>query len=91
MYGCARKAPDALQVIGNGDVYSYLDWNKHKTSCPNLSTLMIARGALMKVCNCSISLGKIKIHLDVFVILPIVIHIKMLVNNIFVIAALDFH
>ncbi|XP_074331228.1 tRNA-dihydrouridine(47) synthase [NAD(P)(+)]-like isoform X1 [Apium graveolens] len=48
VYGCARKAPDALQVIGNGDVYSYLDWNKHKTACPNLSTLMIARGALMK-------------------------------------------
>ncbi|WOH03854.1 hypothetical protein DCAR_0623254 [Daucus carota subsp. sativus] len=48
VYGCARKAPDALQVIGNGDVYSYVDWNKHKTECPKLNTLMIARGALVK-------------------------------------------
>lgn len=48
IYQCARKAPDALQVMGNGDVFSYLDWNKHKSDCPELSTFMIARGALIK-------------------------------------------
>ncbi|GMP26993.1 hypothetical protein CsSME_00003191 [Camellia sinensis var. sinensis] len=45
---CARKAPDALQVLGNGDVFTYLDWNRHKSDCPDLSTCMIARGALIK-------------------------------------------
>ncbi|XP_052192680.1 tRNA-dihydrouridine(47) synthase [NAD(P)(+)]-like isoform X2 [Diospyros lotus] len=48
IYQCARKAPDALQVLGNGDVFSYSDWNKHKSDCPQLSTCMIARGALIK-------------------------------------------
>ncbi|THG21049.1 hypothetical protein TEA_020534 [Camellia sinensis var. sinensis] len=48
IYQCARKAPDALQVLGNGDVFTYLDWNRHKSDCPNLSTCMIARGALIK-------------------------------------------
>ncbi|KAJ4967465.1 hypothetical protein NE237_019314 [Protea cynaroides] len=48
IYQCARKAPDALQVLGNGDVCSYLDWNKHKSDSPRLSTCMIARGALIK-------------------------------------------
>lgn len=50
IYQCARKAPDDLQVLGNGDVFSYLDWNMHKTECPVLATSMIARGALIKVC-----------------------------------------
>ena len=50
IYQCTRKAPDALQVLGNGDVFSYLDWNTHKSDCPELSTCMIARGALIKVC-----------------------------------------
>lgn len=49
VYQCARKAPTSLQVLGNGDVFSYLDWNKHKAECPELSALMIARGALVKV------------------------------------------
>lgn len=49
IYQCARKAPDDLQVLGNGDVFSYLDWNMHKTECPVLATCMIARGALIKV------------------------------------------
>lgn len=49
VYQCVRKAPKSLQVLGNGDVFSYLDWNKHKTVCPELSTCMIARGALVKV------------------------------------------
>ena len=61
IYQCARKAPDSLQVQGNGDIFSYLDWNKHKSACPELSTCMIARGALVKVrhaelfasCDCS--------------------------------------
>ncbi|GMP93047.1 hypothetical protein CsSME_00043038 [Camellia sinensis var. sinensis] len=48
IYQCARKAPDALQVLGNGDVFTYLDWNRHKSDCPDLSTCMISRGALIK-------------------------------------------
>ncbi|CAL5347678.1 unnamed protein product [Camellia sinensis] len=48
IYQCARKAPDALQVLGNGDVFTYLDWNRHKSDCPDLSTCMIARGVLIK-------------------------------------------
>lgn len=51
IYQCARAAPSNLQVLGNGDVYSYLDWNAHKSDCPELSTCMIARGALVKVCS----------------------------------------
>lgn len=49
IYRCVQKAPKSLQVLGNGDVFSYLDWNKHKIECPELSTCMIARGALVKV------------------------------------------
>ncbi|KAL3580731.1 hypothetical protein D5086_018566 [Populus alba] len=48
IYQCARKAPDSLQVLGNGDVFSYVDWNNHKSDCPELSSCMIARGALIK-------------------------------------------
>ncbi|PIM99835.1 tRNA-dihydrouridine synthase [Handroanthus impetiginosus] len=48
IYKCARAAPSSLQVLGNGDVFSYLDWNNHKSDCPELSTCMIARGALIK-------------------------------------------
>ncbi|XP_004230876.1 tRNA-dihydrouridine(47) synthase [NAD(P)(+)]-like [Solanum lycopersicum] len=48
VYQCARKAPKSLQVLGNGDVFSYVDWNNHKIECPELSTCMIARGALVK-------------------------------------------
>ncbi|XP_057788581.1 LOW QUALITY PROTEIN: tRNA-dihydrouridine(47) synthase [NAD(P)(+)]-like [Salvia miltiorrhiza] len=48
IYQCARAAPSNLQVLGNGDVFSYLDWNAHKSDCPELSTCMIARGALVK-------------------------------------------
>lgn len=49
IYECARKAPNDLQVLGNGDVFSYTDWIKHTSDCPELSTCMIARGALIKV------------------------------------------
>ncbi|KAK9165243.1 hypothetical protein Scep_000434 [Stephania cephalantha] len=48
IYQCARKAPDTFQVLGNGDVCSYLHWNKHLSDCPQLSACMIARGALIK-------------------------------------------
>lgn len=48
VYQCARKAPDSLQVLGNGDIFSYVDWNKHKAECSELSSCMIARGALIK-------------------------------------------
>ncbi|CAH8344619.1 unnamed protein product [Eruca vesicaria subsp. sativa] len=48
IYKCTKNASPNLQVIGNGDVYSYLDWNKHKSDCPELSSCMIARGALIK-------------------------------------------
>lgn len=45
---CVKKAPDSFQVLGNGDVFSYLDWNKHFSDCPELSSCMLARGALIK-------------------------------------------
>ncbi|KAK1571657.1 hypothetical protein Q3G72_020819 [Acer saccharum] len=48
IYQCARKAPNDLQVLGNGDINSYVDWNKHKSDCPELTSSMIARGALIK-------------------------------------------
>ncbi|KAL3621350.1 hypothetical protein CASFOL_036262 [Castilleja foliolosa] len=48
VYQCARAAPSNLPVLGNGDVFSYLDWNNHKSNCPELSSCMIARGALVK-------------------------------------------
>ncbi|XP_027353940.1 tRNA-dihydrouridine(47) synthase [NAD(P)(+)]-like isoform X2 [Abrus precatorius] len=48
VYQCARKAPKMLQVVGNGDVFSFVDWNNHRTKCPELATCMIARGALIK-------------------------------------------
>ncbi|XP_051135563.1 tRNA-dihydrouridine(47) synthase [NAD(P)(+)]-like isoform X2 [Andrographis paniculata] len=49
IYQCARTAtPSSLQVLGNGDVFSYLDWNKHRSECPSLASCMIGRGALIK-------------------------------------------
>ncbi|KAD7117521.1 hypothetical protein E3N88_04789 [Mikania micrantha] len=48
VYQCTRKTPDTLQVIGNGDIFSFSDWKKHKSDCPQLSSCMIARGALVK-------------------------------------------
>lgn len=48
IYQCAQKAPDSLQVVGNGDVCSFEDWHQHLTDCPQLSSSMIARGALAK-------------------------------------------
>lgn len=48
VYSCVRKAPNTLPVLGNGDVFSYVDWNKHLSDCPELASCMIARGALIK-------------------------------------------
>ncbi|RZC14382.1 tRNA-dihydrouridine(47) synthase [NAD(P)(+)]-like isoform C [Glycine soja] len=48
VYQCARKAPTTLPVVGNGDVFSFVDWNNHRTECPELATDMVARGALIK-------------------------------------------
>ncbi|XP_031477687.1 tRNA-dihydrouridine(47) synthase [NAD(P)(+)]-like [Nymphaea colorata] len=48
IYKCAEKTSDHLQVLGNGDVFSYTDWNKHLLDCRKLSACMIARGALIK-------------------------------------------
>ncbi|KAI0520252.1 hypothetical protein KFK09_007723 [Dendrobium nobile] len=48
IYQCTNKAPADLQVLGNGDIFSYCDYNKHMSDCPELSTCMIARGALIK-------------------------------------------
>ncbi|KAI4300087.1 hypothetical protein L6164_033503 [Bauhinia variegata] len=48
IYKCAGKAPSTLQVVGNGDVFSFVDWNNHKAEWPELASCMIARGALIK-------------------------------------------
>ncbi|KAE9603472.1 putative tRNA-dihydrouridine(47) synthase (NAD(P)(+)) transcription factor C3H family [Lupinus albus] len=48
IYQCVKKAPNTLQVVGNGDVLSFVDWNNHRTKAPELATCMIARGALIK-------------------------------------------
>lgn len=74
IYQCARKAPDSLQVLGNGDIFSYLDWNRHKSACPELSTCMIARGALVKVHHAALLLPVIVLDLHLlFFILKIFI------------------
>ena len=44
---CATSAP-GLQLIGNGDIMSYTDYNEHMQACPDLATTMLARGALIK-------------------------------------------
>ncbi|PNW84334.1 hypothetical protein CHLRE_04g229948v5 [Chlamydomonas reinhardtii] len=42
-------AATGLQLIGNGDVFSYTDWNAHMgESGGHLAALMIGRGALIK-------------------------------------------
>ncbi|XP_024530818.1 tRNA-dihydrouridine(47) synthase [NAD(P)(+)]-like [Selaginella moellendorffii] len=48
IYDCAKRAPDDLQVLGNGDIFSYSDWNEHMLPDLNLSSCMLARGALIK-------------------------------------------
>ena len=44
---CAQAAP-GLQLVGNGDIMSYSDYNARLAACPELATVMLARGALVK-------------------------------------------
>lgn len=46
MHQCAEAAP-GLQLVGNGDVFAYTDYNEQMAS-GKLATCMIARGALIK-------------------------------------------
>jgi tRNA-dihydrouridine synthase len=43
---CAAAAP-GLQLVGNGDVFSYRHWNEHMAG-GGLASCMVARGALIK-------------------------------------------
>lgn len=46
---CVTNGPSDVQLIGNGDVFSYTDYNGHlESSGGKLATCMIARGALIK-------------------------------------------
>lgn len=46
---CVSNGPNDVQLIGNGDVFSYTEYQEHlETSGSKLSTCMIARGALIK-------------------------------------------
>ncbi|KAH7440070.1 hypothetical protein KP509_04G089800 [Ceratopteris richardii] len=47
IYKTSLEASENLQVIGNGDIFSYTDWNEHMNSS-RLSTCMLARGVLIK-------------------------------------------
>ncbi|GIL80688.1 hypothetical protein Vretimale_9270 [Volvox reticuliferus] len=50
IHRCGESCAAAgLQLIGNGDVFSYLDWNQHMNDTGgHLASLMIGRGALIK-------------------------------------------
>ncbi|GLI70988.1 hypothetical protein VaNZ11_016095 [Volvox africanus] len=50
IHRCGESCAAAgLQLIGNGDVFSYLDWNQHMSDTGgHLASLMIGRGALIK-------------------------------------------
>lgn len=75
VYQCARKAPTTLPVVGNGDVFSFVDWNNHRTECPELATDMVARGALIKV---SITLVQLTILIYFSLSLSIMSHVSCL-------------
>eukprot|EP00850_Spirogloea_muscicola_P006182 SM000029S10477 [mRNA] locus=s29:375519:382061:- [translate_table: standard] len=46
---CRECAPSSLQVIGNGDVFSFTDWNERMAAGgPGVDTCMLARGVLIK-------------------------------------------
>lgn len=47
IYGTSHLASEHLQVLGNGDIFSYTDWNEHMNAA-KLSTCMLARGVLIK-------------------------------------------
>lgn len=44
---CAKNA-QPTPVFGNGDIFSYNDYKRVRSSCPNISGVMIGRGALYK-------------------------------------------
>ena len=35
-------------VVGNGDVFSYVEYQQHVEACPKLAATMLARGAIIK-------------------------------------------
>ena len=45
---CAQATAGALPLIGNGDVVSFEDFHGHLEAAPELTTIMLARGALVK-------------------------------------------
>ena len=45
---CAQATAGALPLIGNGDVVSFEDFHAHLEEAPELTTIMLARGALVK-------------------------------------------
>ncbi|MCO5578360.1 hypothetical protein L7F22_032201 [Adiantum nelumboides] len=47
IYKTSYLSSENLQVVGNGDIFSYTDWNEH-ISAAKLSTCMLARGVLIK-------------------------------------------
>ena len=44
----SEKIGRSMHFIGNGDVYSHHDYYAHLTAAPQLSSVMVARGALIK-------------------------------------------
>jgi tRNA-dihydrouridine synthase len=45
---CARATAGALPLVGNGDVVSHVDYYARLAAAPELATIMLARGALVK-------------------------------------------
>lgn len=43
-----RERSGRIQFVGNGDVYSYKDWYRHLEQAPEMDSVMVARGALIK-------------------------------------------
>ncbi|KAK9832704.1 hypothetical protein WJX81_002201 [Elliptochloris bilobata] len=45
---CVQATAGALPLVGNGDVTSFEDFYAHMEAAPELATIMLARGALIK-------------------------------------------
>ena len=45
---CARATAGTLPLVGNGDVLSFEEFHAHLADAPELATIMLARGALIK-------------------------------------------
>ena len=45
---CARATAGTLPLVGNGDVLSFEEFHAHLEGAPELATIMLARGALIK-------------------------------------------